>query len=186
MITHIMLNMEKKMSCINQILKITKNQPYTISKGEESSLVIEGGGEYRDYEYLITFTDMGHRCGYVAVKGTEEWHDKESFSDIPVECHGGVTFYDSHKTIKNYFEIACKDKWIGFDCAHSGDLKDKECLQKYGMTRILKIYEEVEGKYPINYPDWFNANIRDYGYVEEQCKSIIDQILTVPQHTDIK
>lgn len=51
------------MSCITEILKVKGDKDFIVS-GE---IAIEGGGTYKDYEYIITFTSSGHRCGYVAI-----------------------------------------------------------------------------------------------------------------------
>lgn len=66
----------------------------------------------------------GHWCGYVGVPPSHPWHGKD-YNDCNVEVHGGLTY-----------GAACKGNvchtpkpgepahlwWLGFDCAHSGDL----------------------------------------------------------------
>lgn len=59
----------------------------------------------------VILTEMGHRCGYVAVPKGHSTYGR-NYDDIPVDVHGGLT-YSSEGTDGNY--------WLGFDCAHSCD-----------------------------------------------------------------
>jgi len=64
------------MSCIPKILELKgdKDHLHTMDHSKlpaDCGNVIEGGGEYKGYHYLITFTGTAHRCGYV---GIEEGH----------------------------------------------------------------------------------------------------------------
>ena len=65
--------------------------PFPRNKG----IVIEGGGLYRDYEFLITFTELGHRCGYVAINPNHPCYKKNLVmsSDFDLSVHGGITFH---------------------------------------------------------------------------------------------
>lgn len=52
----------------------------------------------------------GHLCGYVAIPPEHPFYQKR-YEDIDIDVHGGLTFGE------------CSNKhWIGFDCAHSGDI----------------------------------------------------------------
>ena len=97
------------MSCITEILK---RNTLNIDEFKTTGLIVEGGGVYKDYEYLITFTSLGHRCGYVALKGDEGYDKKEGY-DLDLDVHGGITFKDRTHSLKS--SIACDDEWIGFD-----------------------------------------------------------------------
>lgn len=61
------------MSCIPKILELKGTKeflpiPSLNQQDKYTTTVIEGGGNYKGYDYLITFRDMGFRCGYVALE----------------------------------------------------------------------------------------------------------------------
>jgi len=79
--------------------------------------------------------------------------------DLLFDVHGGITF--SGKFDKN---VKKKDWWIGFDCAHDGDAKDFDLMDK----KQKDFYKD------------FNFNdgiVRKTEYVEKECKRLIDQII---------
>ena len=77
------------MSCITQLLEMKGDQPFLKA---DDSVVIEGGGVYKGYEYLIVFVSYGHRCGYVALKEAEterflKEKAEERYYYPDLECH---------------------------------------------------------------------------------------------------
>jgi hypothetical protein len=166
------------MSSITEILKL---------KGDKKILpvydgvVIEGGGTYKDHEYLIVFTEQGHRCGYVALKPEEtERFEKDSEGEgrkyyyPDLDCHGGLTFYSRHHGAKELLPISCDDMWVGFDAAHAWDKPDNKTSTEYfGETKWTK-YREIN---PM--PCFEDVIHRTYDYMEQECKGIIDQLLQV-------
>ena len=80
----------------------------------------------------------GHLCGYVTLTTENDFFGKE-YDDIPVSCHGGLTYGSDQG-----------DNWvIGFDCAHSGDLQpfysDQEFYEYSGVYRDMDfVTEECE------------------------------------------
>jgi hypothetical protein len=77
---------------------------------------------------IVHRANLGAWCGYVAVPPGHPWHGKEfmSGSDEPrAEVHGGVTY-----TSKCQGPLCHVPKpgesddvwWVGFDCAHLGDI----------------------------------------------------------------
>lgn len=151
------------MGCITKLLESGADKV----NGERSACV-EGGGKYRGYEYLVTLTSLGYRCGYVAVPRGHHLHIDDDYSSIDLDMHGGCTFYDRQMT-----QSDCDDKWIGFDCAHSGDARDWEALKKR-MPKAYEIYKKIEQGCP-SFADNY-GQVRSFTYVEDQCKNIIDQI----------
>lgn len=66
---------------------------------------------------------LGNWCGYVEVKSNNPFFNS-SLAEEKLEVHGGVTFTgefsnSNHPGLSSYL---LKISWIGFDCAHSGDL----------------------------------------------------------------
>jgi hypothetical protein len=166
------------MSCITKLLEMKGDQEILPIHDE---CVIEGGGIYKDYEYLITFTSHGTRCGYVALKPKEteifdEEKKNEQYYYPDIECHGGATFYGSDHGAKNLLPVPCTDVWIGFDCAHAGDGYDKELTKKYFHKQTFsdEFYESMTG-----FSLRGEVIHRTYDYVEQECQSIIDQLIQV-------
>lgn len=155
------------MSCITQLLEMKGEEPILHIRDD---VVIEGGGVHKGYEYIITFVGHGHRCGYVAV-GDDVGFDSDSLC-----VHGDITFSDTHHCAKDLLPAACEDLWLGFDAAHGGDLACYETSRKYfpdicsiesvkSLEKFWKQFEEL------------NAKHRSYEYMENQCKSLIDQVI---------
>lgn len=59
----------------------------------------------------------GFLCGYVMLPKENKFHGA-NYEDIPIDCHGGLTFSGQLRNdTENY--------WIGFDCAHLGDISPR-------------------------------------------------------------
>jgi hypothetical protein len=87
--------------------------------------------EFETYGFpcLIHRAPLGHWCGYVAVPPGHPWHGKDiwcsSDDGIDAPVHGGLTYAD--KCSGEICHVAKPGEpddvwWLGFDCAHSGDL----------------------------------------------------------------
>lgn len=171
------------MSCITKLLEM---------KGDKEVLpihddaVIEGGGTYKGYEYLITFTARGTRCGYVALKPeeTERFNEEKGEDEYyypHLECHGGVTFFGSDHGAKSLLPIHCDDTWVGFDAAHFRDLEDIETAERYFPegNRYVR-YRKENPMFGLDDMPGFGRSVhRSYAYIEHECHSIIDQLIEV-------
>lgn len=67
---------------------------------------------------------MGHLCGYVGVpKGHpyfKKGYDYAYEMDDKIECHGGLTYAGY---LEKNERVGWEDHWfLGFDCAHAGDI----------------------------------------------------------------
>lgn len=178
------------MSCISEILKLKGDKPFFTALNEKGNpwVAVEGGGVYKDYEYLIVLNHNGHRCGYVALPpghpanevGDREnalYGDKElDYNALDISCHGGLTFGGKHHGLKDLLPVKCEDNWIGFDCGHSGDNSDTECFKEYFGEQMVSRRQSFFDTW--NVPDHHAGKVRDFRYVEKECKSIIDQLLT--------
>lgn len=82
---------------------------------------------------------LGHLCGYVGVPTGHPWHGVD-LAYIHAEVHGGVTF----ATTAVPFGEPDGLWWVGFDCAHYGDLVPG-ALRDHGVYRDLAyVRAEVE------------------------------------------
>jgi hypothetical protein len=158
------------MTCITKLLEEKGNKEFIISP-LCSGVAIEGGGKYKNYEWLVILNDMAFRCGYVAIPKS---HPVWASTDYPYyEVHGGVTFFDKPHLV----ESECDDKWIGFDAGHLGfrDEVDIECAKKYfGQNHAgIKYIEENNSNKIFG---GHNASIKTFSYMESECKKLIDQL----------
>ena len=134
---------------------------------------IESAFTYKDYKCVVLFQSLCHRCGYVGIPKGHSLYDIGDYDDIPVVCHGGVT-YTSHNL--HGFDTCNDIFWIGFDCAHYNDGKDYEAGRKYFADDISHIesmarWEELDKQYPCG------EEVRSQEYVEEQCRQMVDQLI---------
>jgi hypothetical protein len=161
------------MSCIPKLLALKGDKEFLkVSPGT----LIECGGEYRGYDYLITFRNLGFRCAYVAIPKGHPLFMRESYDDLTeLDVHGGVTFF-SEAMFDDVVPHECGDKWIGFDAGHCTDIKDMDSADRYFSDSLavnfLKKYTEEMGV--ISY---LAATVKTTKYMEHQCKSLIDQII---------
>ena len=175
------------MSCITEILKLKGNKEVLLDLDKDGKpwIAVEGGGTYKDYEYLIVLNHMGHRCGYVAIppghKANNVGQRQNTFTkdyeldyfNLNIECHGGLTFGSNKHGLKRLLSTPCTDHWIGFDCGHLYDKSDLEALEKY----YGEGYAENRKKYEHKFFDDVNSEIRSYRYAENECKKIIEQLI---------
>jgi hypothetical protein len=176
------------MSCIPKILELKGNKevlPVPNENLEVGSLclLVEDGGNYKGYDYLITFTGLGFRCGYVALPSSHPINNDYQECGYPdFEVHGGITFFDENHLSEKFFgEDACHDKWLGFDCGHGYDLNDWETAKKY-FADNTKIYEFTANfnKITENFKkieEYDDIKIRTKEYVIAECKSLIEQLI---------
>lgn len=113
---------------------------------------------YKDFTCLILRQDMGHLCGYIEIPEDHPYYDK-GYDDMDLFVHGGLTFFgdfdkfDFGIAINNIIHNKC---YVGFDCAHSGD------LMPIGLT--------MYGTY------------RDMTYVRNEIEYVVDQLLDVNKY----
>jgi hypothetical protein len=162
------------MSCITELLKIKGDREYLShpKNTDSQGVVIEDGGHYKEHEFLITFTGMGYRCGYVAIsQDIVNLYDlTEDKVDEEIEAHGSVTFFDNEHCIKDLLSHVCYDFWIGFDAGHSCDRKDLNLLKKIFPGRF-SFYKSSE------YYNEEGSTIRNLNYMKNECKKVIDQLI---------
>lgn len=170
---------------MNEKIKITKQQHIWTS---EKKLKFCGYGEwveeadvteieYLGYEACIVRVFKreiyakeeayfgGHLCGYVKIPDSHPYHGQK---DVDLDGHGGLTF--------NSLE---EEHWVGFDCAHSGDLVPT--MEHMRNTRPELI--EIKKQFPIpegfeDHP-WWKPVYKNIDYCIQECINMIDQLLNV-------
>jgi len=98
------------------------------------------------------------------------WDGESVTPTMLFDVHGGITYSGRDKIypICQYEQIW----WFGFDCAHYGDAKDFESFKEYYP---LKDYNKIK-----NYFD-FDEQIRLKTYVEDECKSLAEQLINIEE-----
>lgn len=175
------------MSGITEILKLKGDKEALVPNGDR--IAVEGGGTYKDYEYLIVLNTTGHRCGYVALPPEHKYSQTPmeertifgktykhwDYDSLDIDVHGGLTFMSPEHDLKDLLPVPCADMWIGFDCGHTyNDMCDIEAYKKYFGK------ESTETK-----KSFFDAMIHGYDvqtvktfkYAEKECHGIIDQLI---------
>ena len=114
-------------------------KPLTETYAGEPNVV---AGVHRGYPWAIIRTPALHLCGYVQVPETHPLY-KQHYDAFEVSVHGGLTYAgEAEAPLSGY--------WIGFDCAHSGDLSPK--ISSSGTYRTVL-------------------------YVRDECERLIDQLI---------
>jgi hypothetical protein len=85
----------------------------------------------------------GHLCGYVAVPAGHPLHGKaagygNSEHDADFDVHGGVTWNGLHDGSTKW--------WIGFDCAHAGDLLPTDRFNRWPTKDVYRGIEYVKAE----------------------------------------
>lgn len=167
------------MSCITEILKLKGDKEFLLAFDVDSTpwIAVEGGGIYKDHEYLIVLNKFGHRCGYVAIPSNHKFDSPSwNYDSLDIECHGGLTFMARHHDLKDLLTIPCNDLWVGFDCGHCFDNSDVKAFTKYFGEKEAKEKQSFFNTMNISNRDE-KAEVRTYEYTESECHSIIDQLI---------
>ena len=113
---------------------------------------------------VVVVQDHGSRCGYVGVPEGHAASGKD-YDELDINVHGGLTY------------AGCNDSypapsdglwWLGYDCAHWGDVRDPSLM--------TPDYKELHDK------GLFTSALDDYGVVRsldyciEQCESLAKQL----------
>jgi len=106
---------------------------------------------------IIRHPELGHLCGYLAVKRGHpcygKFYDYLPYEDLfPVDVHGGLTFSqegDGKEYPKGYW-------WLGFDCAHA-----------YDIVPFMPSALSQHGSY------------KNFNYVRQEIKKLVAQVKTL-------
>lgn len=116
----------------------------------------------------------GHWCGYVGVSEGHPAFGKD-YEGVEVEAHGGLTYSDFCQDTGDESYGIChipepgrphRVWWLGFDCAHSGDLSP-------AYDRLPGM-AEIRARYPRN-PDTY----RNREYVENEVTKLAQQLASL-------
>ena len=116
---------------------------------------------YKDYPCVVMFQPMGFRTGYVGLPKDSILYGRNStILNTILECHGGVTYTES----RLYGQEDENTWWVGFDCGHAWDGYDADTTWKY-FRKDISDYKRI-----------YDGEIRTREYVENECRSLVEQI----------
>lgn len=131
--------------------------------------------EYKGFPCVVVMQALCFRTGYVGIPKGHPLYEKD-YWEISVNCHGGLTYSENR-----LIDQPDKDTWwIGFDSGHYGD--------GYDLTAALELFkdfpETLEQINKMNDIGGLDTSFpaASLEYIEEQCKSIVDQIKEVMPH----
>ena len=136
--------------------------------------IVEREFKHAGYKCVVTFGDIGYRCGYVGVPKGSKLYGKNC-EKLDFDVHGGLTYSGGGKN--SDYPIKSDLWWLGFDCAHGGDGKELKRAwelfpEKRGQIQIqIQIEKEIFGEEG-NTEDV----VRSEEYVTEECKRLAEQI----------
>lgn len=138
--------------------------------------VIEEIFWYNEFPCVVVMQDMGFRCGYVGLKEGNAYYGKH-YDDIPVDCHGGLTYSEGFLPV---LEDSWDNKdlwWIGFDTGHLGDGYDLDAairlFKEYPETvQSIKAFRKVRQGSPL----LDRGAVRTLEYCKNECLRIISQV----------
>lgn len=113
-------------------------------------------GEFKGYNYYV-LSQGTHPCGYVEIPSESGFFNVD-YDDIPVDCHGGLTYGRGYLT--GVAEEAENRYFIGWDYAHFGD--------------YMGYYSTWELSGAIHYTD----------EIVRECKNVIAQLIELEDVSD--
>lgn len=100
-----------------------------INKPEREPIYVlefqHGGYDCQIVRSSRNYPEVFHLCGYVRIPENHPFYQKE-YPELyaigkAVKCHGGLTYSDDFWDNGSW--------WIGFDCAHLGDIFSEICFR---------------------------------------------------------
>ena len=113
---------------------------------------------YWENRYTDDYFKYFHLCGYVVIPKKSKYYIDNNSLSYNIECHGGLTYAGSRKALDIEF---C----IGFHC---NDLNDASSFN-------LSLYSSESNKLEREFYE--DETYKTVHYVEEECKSIINQLI---------
>lgn len=108
----------------------------------------------------------GHWCGYIKVPNGHAWNGYSFDYHFDCDVHGGISYGDQEED----------DWWIGFDCAHLGDMIPSMERMYQNEEAFKKIRQEHQNRLKkCGIQDIFQENYKNIGYIVEETKKLADQ-----------
>lgn len=133
--------------------------------------------EYKGFPCLMVRNTggTGSWCGYVAVPPGHPAFEK-SYQGLDLDVHGGLTYSD-HCSGHICHEPKPGEPdnvwWLGFDCAHGGDLSPR-------MRAFEEKYiPQLEGFHNINDNRFIHGTYKDVAYVKKEIRRLADQLAAI-------
>lgn len=170
-----------------------------------SRATIERNWTAHGLDCVVLGIDMGHRCGYVRVPDDHPWFGKDYDAQVEklrdpsedtvddhgivsvfcaagsddyfstpngqIAVHGGITFAG-----KAPHPDCAEGWWFGFDCAHSGDGKDRALMSDR--------HREFDDRFYGDHPQFAGLRDEEHVWTEDEvaaeCERMAEQIGVAP------
>ena len=132
--------------------------------------------DYKGYKCACVFNAGGYRCGYVAVDESHPYYKMDYTDNGPNEvmCHWGLTYSGEGRHFYDDFDDLW---WFGFDCGHCEDGMDCDTALRYGLISGVEYNVGMEMQEALNMDE--NVTVKTKEFVEENCKMIVEQLISV-------
>lgn len=117
-------------------------------------------GTKDNYYWAILPNGLGYYCGYVFIPEDHPRFEEDMYDNGLIDAHGGIT-YQNEELPSKYSEDLPKGKWIGFDCAHSGDAQAPEYIAENPTRSLMRFSDD---------------SFKDVEYVHNEICNIILQL----------
>lgn len=147
---------------VERLPRVEPRERWRAGPWNEEPDLIEWRDAVTGYPCLIVRNDFGALCGYVGLPPEHPLHGKD-YDDANVDVHGGLTYANAcGGDICHMPRTGESDDvwWLGFDCAHSGDLVP-------GLTMLA-------GTAGFKERAW--ETYKNVDYVEERVTSLAEQL----------
>jgi hypothetical protein len=131
--------------------------------------------EHRGLPCLLRRGPGGHWCGYVGVAPGHPLYRKEA-DNADLSVHGGITYaHECAGSICHVPRPGTPDEvwWIGFDCAHAGDLTSLSLAARLGHTRYYNHAQALAEN------TWHIDTYRTLEYVKAETERLAEQLLAM-------
>jgi hypothetical protein len=107
------------------------------------------------------------KVGKRGIMSLMSWDGENVSPHILFDVHGSITYSGQSES----YPIKTDGRvwWFGFDCAHSGDRKDRECFKDYFPDKFSTIDN-------IGLFEFESGVVRTKEYVTIECKRLADQL----------
>ena len=130
--------------------------------------LIEKQFDYLGYQCVITFTEIGYRCGYVAIPKDSKFYNR-TFADINDEKILTIPLSYAGET----FPMNDGNYWLGFTCDKKGDKPDTDRVRQIWGDKAMVLTFLNMNKINILPKD---GVIRTTEYVQDKLERLVLEI----------
>ena len=129
---------------------------------------IEKEFDYKGHHCIVTFTEIGYRCGFISLNKDDVFYDV-GFNKINDSYKLSFKLDSSGRT----FPRNDGNYWIGFTCNSKADKADlKHVTEVYGEKPLVLTLLNMNNIPTVSR----TGTIRSVEYIEERIKHLVDEV----------